>query len=906
MRAPVAGYVALLVACLLLAPLTVALGVIPALAAGTLSLSATINGSSSYRLASNPAISGDGSTVIYGQPGHWAGWAIRHRATVIVKEWNGSSWVSKGSLPDGANRAIGFFHDISDDGDVVSHSTSVTDEVYVFDWNGSSWVQRPVVTGSQSDTHIGVHALSGDGDVLVVGERLYDEAGETNNGKVRTFDWNGSEWSERTAFVGTDGEQLGRGRMDITADGFTISFSGSEYDSDGTENVGRVRVATWNGSSWSERPQILGSRADSGLKGAVLSDDGLVLAFAEGQSGVSGRIRSFDWVDSSWIARPTAADETGNQFIDLDLSSDGQSISVSDNSRQLLRVYDWVGDSWEQRGSDAPSFSPGGGGHYGNKASISSDGLMVATSQVYSDIAGSRSGRIDIYSSTAAQRGIAFDANGGEGTMTTQVSLSSANLEANTFTRGDCTFAGWNTVAAGGGVSYADGASYAFAASDTLYAQWDCPTPSAGSSDSSEEENSEVAPVSESPPSPSEPRVRAQGALSPDPITPVNEPSKLSVPRESGESGAVALVGGVKQEVKFVVKEDVKYVVHEAERLASLLRKEKNLGMQVFVKEASFTVGRLSLDLGVEESQGVIREHRGKPSISVVQHARANIKGAGLQPDSTLTVFMPGGDGGFKTPRSLEVLADGSFEGSLNFGPSAEGRPMPIGSHFVQIHGVDLDGNETVLDMPITVAQPLPKPEIVRATGDIPTLSPGQTLALNAGDEEPLKMTQAGDLRTLSGDSWRFSVSTGQIDSSSRDTIFIRDAPAQFSGEGFMPGTRIDVWLFSTPTLLGSINVADDGSFDSSFAVDSAFVAPGAHTLQLQGVGEDGFVRAANLGVTVADEEPVLVPPPPGNPLNLLPLLWIGSVAAFAMILLYAITASLRRGTASGRAVRPA
>ena len=887
MRAPVARYVGLLSVFLLLVPLTVALGGIPALAAGNLSLSATIYGSSSYRLASNPAISGDGSTVIYGQPGHWADWATRHRATVIVKEWNGSSWVSKGSLPDGANRAIGYFHDISDDGDVVSHSTTQIDEVYVFDWNGSSWVQRPVVTGSQAGVSIYRHALSGDGDVLVVGERLYDEAGETDNGKVRTLEWNGTAWTDRTPFVGTDGERLGQGRMDITADGFTISFSGSEYDSDGTEDVGRVRVATWDGSSWNERPQILGSRADSGLKGAVLSDDGLVLAFAEGQSGVSGRIRSFDWVDSSWIERATGADEDGNQFIDLDLSADGQSISVSDNSRGLLRVYDWVGDSWEQRGSDAPSFSPGGGGHYGNVASISSDGLMVATSQVYSDNGGFRSGRIDIYSSTAAQRGVAFDANGGEGTMTTQVALSSANLEANTFTRGDCTFAGWNTVAAGGGVSYAEGASYAFVASDTLYAQWDCPTPSAGSSDSSEEENSEAAPVSESPPNPSEPRIRAQGAPSPDPITPVNEPSKVSVPREAGESGAVALVGGVRQEVTGRVK-------------------EKKLGMEIFVKEASFTVGRLSLDLGVEESQGVIREHRGKPSISVVQHARANIKGAGLQPDSTLTLFMPGRDGGFETAPSLEVSADGSFEGSLNFGPSADGRPMPIGSHFVQMHGVDLDGNETVLDIPITVAQPPPKPEIVRATGDIPTLTPGQTLALNAGDEEPLQMTQAGDLRTLSGDSWRFSVSTGQIDSSSSDTIFIRDTPARFNGEGFMPGTRVDVWLFSTPTLLGSINVADDGSFDSSFAVDSAFVAPGTHTLQLQGVGEDGFVRAANLGVTVADEEPVLVPPPPGNPLNLLPLLWIGSVAAFAMILLYAITASLRRGTAAGRAGRPA
>ena len=36
-------------------------------------------------------------------------------------------------------------------------------------------------------------------------------------------------------------------------------------------------------------------------------------------------------------------------------------------------------------------------------------------------------------------------------------------------------------------------------------------------------------------------------------------------------------------------------------------------------------------------------------------------------------------------------------------------------------------------------------------------------------------------------------------------------------------------------------------------SVDSRSVAPGTHTLQLQGVGTDGYVRAANLGVVVTD-----------------------------------------------------
>ena len=50
-------------------------------------------------------------------------------------------------------------------------------------------------------------------------------------------------------------------------------------------------------------------------------------------------------------------------------------------------------------------------------------------------------------------------------------------LTTNTFTRTDYTFSGWNTAASGSGTAYADGATYAFSADVTLYAQWMAPAP---------------------------------------------------------------------------------------------------------------------------------------------------------------------------------------------------------------------------------------------------------------------------------------------------------------------------------------------------------------------------------------------------------------------------------------------
>ena len=67
---------------------------------------------------------------------------------------------------------------------------------------------------------------------------------------------------------------------------------------------------------------------------------------------------------------------------------------------------------------------------------------------------------------------VTFNNNNGTGSMTAQVANVATNLTTNTFTRTGYSFSGWNTVAGGGGTAYADGASYAFAADVTLYAQW--------------------------------------------------------------------------------------------------------------------------------------------------------------------------------------------------------------------------------------------------------------------------------------------------------------------------------------------------------------------------------------------------------------------------------------------------
>jgi uncharacterized repeat protein (TIGR02543 family) len=67
---------------------------------------------------------------------------------------------------------------------------------------------------------------------------------------------------------------------------------------------------------------------------------------------------------------------------------------------------------------------------------------------------------------------VSFNANGGKGTMAAELDSTPSALRTDRFTRVRHTFTKWNTAANGSGKSFANGATYAFKSSVTLYAQW--------------------------------------------------------------------------------------------------------------------------------------------------------------------------------------------------------------------------------------------------------------------------------------------------------------------------------------------------------------------------------------------------------------------------------------------------
>lgn len=271
----------------------------------------------------------------------------------------------------------------------------------------------------------------------------------------------------------------------------------------------------------------------------------------------------------------------------------------------------------------------------------------------------------------------------------------------------------------------------------------------------------------------------------------------------------------------------------------------------------------VDIAMSVQLEEGLVGQGTsGETEVQLRSGGVLGIQGSGLAPRSFAQIFMPLKGTNARELARIEVDDSGSFDGEALFQTSLQDDPLPIGRQTLQMVAVDEQGRQNVLEITVNIAQPPPAPAISRQDGEIPDLRPGQSLATNAGVPEVVDVTVIEEQKqtVIEGAGWLMSVvpedensSVVEVEDGEVLLELVRDETVTVAGSGFLPGTRADVWLFSEPTLLGTVDIGEDGSFSGQVNVDGRLVSVGEHTLQLQGVGSDGYVRAANLGVLVND-----------------------------------------------------
>ncbi len=334
-----------------------------------------------------------------------------------------AQWIQKGLEIDGewTKDYSGESVSINADGTALAIGGSGTDygatnagRVRIYDWNNttSSWDYMMNIDGEAEDDYSGKSvAISSDGNNLAVGARLNDGTG-TDAGHVRIYERSGG-WIQKGADLdGEAADDRSGTSVSISSNGNTVVIGAPRNDGSGA-NAGHVRIYDWNSStsSWLLLVDLDGEAADdeSGTSVSISSNGNTVAIGAphnDGAGSDAGHVRVYEWSGSAWAQKgadidgEAAGDESGYS---VSINSDGNTIAIGapeNGFNGQTRVYEWSGSAWIQKGADIVGETSTD--RSGKSVSISSDGNTLAVGAPWNSGSANQAGHARVYKWTGS------------------------------------------------------------------------------------------------------------------------------------------------------------------------------------------------------------------------------------------------------------------------------------------------------------------------------------------------------------------------------------------------------------------------------------------------------------------------------------------------------------------------
>jgi len=217
---------------------------------------------------------------------------------------------------------------------------------------------------------------------------------------------------------------------------------------------------------------------------------------------------------------------------------------------------------------------------------------------------------------------------------------------------------------------------------------------------------------------------------------------------------------------------------------------------------------------------------------------------------------------GDETGRSVAMSADGS---RVAIGATGNDGTPGVNSGHVRVYELPgLPATTTTTTTTIAPTTTTTPPEPTSANGTLPELSSGVgQMTKEDGTVSQVPVQQVGQQVQIGTSEFYMALAleTGSVTYDNSSIILKSDLETIVTGAGFKPGSTVEVWLFSTPTLLGTTIVLQDGTFSLPVTVPGNTPA-GSHTLQAEGLTTAGDLRAVSAGVTVSKDvaSPVVLP----------------------------------------------
>lgn len=262
-----------------------------------------------------------------------------------------------------------------------------TIEIYKF--NGLDWALKgQVFTGNSYEDILKV-ILNKDGNTMAI-SNLNDDSNASNNGSVTVYTFSGTNWLQKgSVLYGQNFEDQFGFTTCISDDGNTIAVGSRGVDYPSEFSLPESKIFVWNGDDWIQKGNGIKGSRDNRFNGEVrLSSDGNCMAVANYSEQLNSyRIKVYNWDGSSWIQKGEDI-PTPSIFEKFKLSSDGSTIAylTYDNTYQsgfpgFAHIYRWNGIKWTRNGQEIAY-------NYKdlfklNFFDLSSDGSRIAVTEFY-------------------------------------------------------------------------------------------------------------------------------------------------------------------------------------------------------------------------------------------------------------------------------------------------------------------------------------------------------------------------------------------------------------------------------------------------------------------------------------------------------------------------------------------
>lgn len=274
----------------------------------------------------------------------------------IMGETPGDNSGSSVSMPDAYTVAIGSWSS--------SAGAYYAGQTRVFDWDGSNWLQKGSGINGEVEGDWSGHSVSmPDANTLAIGIPRHDDAGN-DAGKTRVYTWNGTDWVQKGSDIDGEAQEDRSGYCVTMPDANTIAIGAPKNNGTASES-GQVRIYSFDGADWVQKGIDIDGEAMWSRSGKSISMPDIntiaIGAFENSEFGqFSGHVRVFEWNGSSWVQKGVDIDgEAPNTWLGYSVSMpDANTLAIGspaydnvESDRGNVRIYKWNG-AWQQAGSD--------------------------------------------------------------------------------------------------------------------------------------------------------------------------------------------------------------------------------------------------------------------------------------------------------------------------------------------------------------------------------------------------------------------------------------------------------------------------------------------------------------------------------------------------------------------------